>query len=248
MLPNVWDAASARIVEQAGYPAIATSSAGIAYSLGYADGQLVSPAEMFAAVARITRTVRVPVTADLEAGYGDPAATAQALLDAGAVGLNFEDYENEALVPDDEQVRRIAAIRAVGERAGVHVGINARTDIYLAQIGAPETRLERTVARLRRYVAAGADCVFVPAVKDEPTIRELVEAVHAPVNILAMPGSPSIARMKELGVARVSTGSGPMRSSMALMRRIATELLTTGTYENLTRDLNYADANALFLR
>ena len=239
---NVWDAASARIVQAAGYPAIATGSAGVAFALGYADGQKVPASEMIGAVARIVRAVEVPVTADVEAGYEDAVDTARALLDVGAVGLNLEDFDGE-LVPLDRQIEKIRSIRA----ATPEIVINARTDIFLEEIGHPSTRLDRTVERMRAFERAGANCLFVPGVKDEATIAALVKAVALPVNILAVAGSPSIGRLHELGVGRVSVGSGPMRAVMALTRRIAIELKERGTYESFTRDtIPYAQANALF--
>src|SRR5215470_13318442 len=198
VMANVWDAISARIVEEIGFPAVATTSAGVAATLGYPDGQRVSRDEMLQVVARVTRAVQVPVTADMEAGYGtapeEMAETALALIEAGAVGLNLED-----ITGDDEssqvelglQMEKIRAIREVSASAGVPLVINARTDVYLMPIGPAETRFERTVERLRAYVQAGADCVFAPAVKDAETIAKLVKVVGAPLNILLTPGCPS---------------------------------------------------------
>src|SRR5262249_16401958 len=143
VLPNAWDVASARIFEKAGFPAIATTSAGIAFCLGYADGERISPTEMFGAVARIASSVSVPVTADLEAGYCDAGATAQAAIAAGAAGLNLEDFENGALVELRRQTDRIRAVRETGERLGVHLVLNARTDLFLFAGGDPATRVDR---------------------------------------------------------------------------------------------------------
>ena len=246
---NVWDAASARIVEEAGFPAIATGSAGIAYSLGYADGQRVPARKMMDAIARIARAVNVPVSADVEAGYDDVAETTRALIEAGAVGLNLEDMEGDTLVPLPRQLEKIAAVIRTGREAGVAVVLNARTDIYLAQLGDPAQRFDAAVERLRAYRDAGADSLFVPGVRDEETIGRLVEAVEAPVNILATAGTPPIARLRELGVARVSVGSGPMRAAMALTRRIAAEMRDQGTYAAFTGEtISYPEANALFRR
>lgn len=245
-LCNVWDAASARIVEQAGFPAVATGSAGVAYSLGYPDGEAIPPAEMLAQVRRIARVVSVPVTADLEAGYGDMERTAAGLVEAGAVGLNVEDFQNGKLVDLPEQVEKIRLIRHVGERLGVPIVINARTEIYLAQLGDAATRLERSVERLLAYRDAGADCLFVPGVRDEETIVGLVKALHFPLNILASAGAPTVDRLQELGVARVSLGSGPLRATMGLMQRIAAEFRDAGTYERMLEGaVAYADANRL---
>ena len=247
LLPNAWDVASARLFERAGFPAIATTSAGIAYCLGYPDGQRLPAAEMLGAVARIARSVSVPVTADLEAGYGDAGATAQAAISAGAAGLNLEDFENGALVDLRSQTERIHMVQGTGERLGVPLVLNARTDIFLAAVGDPATRVDRAIERLRAYAKAGADSVFAPGVSDEGTIARLAGAVDCPLNILAVAGSPPVSRLKELGVRRISVGSGPMRAIMGLAARIAEELRRSGTYSCFTENaLSYAEANALF--
>jgi 2-methylisocitrate lyase-like PEP mutase family enzyme len=237
LLPNVWDVASARIIEEAGFGAIATTSAGIAFSLGYPDGQKISREEMLAAVARITRSVRVPVTADVEAGYGnapeDAARTAQAVIEAGAVGLNLEDAANEPGHPLVELPLQLEKIRAVREEAASLKGplvLNARTDVYLLQVGDPAKRYDEAVRRLRAFRDAGADCVFLPGVRDAATIGRLVSDLRCPVNLLAGPGSPSVPELQKLGVARVSLGSGPMRATLGLLRRLAEELKRIGTY------------------
>jgi 2-methylisocitrate lyase-like PEP mutase family enzyme len=237
---NVWDVASARIVEELGYPAIATTSAGVAAALGYPDGQRISRSEMLDMVARIAAAVHVPVTADFESGYGttleDMAETAKGLVLAGAVGLNFEDVTG-----DDEsshvelglQVKKIQTLREVSASLGVRLVINARTDVYLMPIGPAETRFERTVERLRAYRQAGADCVFAPGVSDAATIAKLVKAIGAPLNILVSAAAPSIPELEKLGVARVSTGSGLMRAALGHTRRVAKQLAETGNYASL---------------
>jgi 2-methylisocitrate lyase-like PEP mutase family enzyme len=228
VLANAWDAISARIVEEIGFPAVATTSAGVAATLGYPDGQRVSRDEMLEVVARVARAVRVPVTADMEAGYGttpaEMAETAQALIAAGAVGLNLEDVTG-----DDEtsqvdmalQMEKIQAIREASAAAGVPLVVNARTDVYLLPIGPAETRFERTVERLRAYAKAGADCVFAPALEDAGTIEKLAKAVDAPLNILLMPGTPNLNELEKLGVARASIGSGLMRATLGTARKVA---------------------------
>jgi 2-methylisocitrate lyase-like PEP mutase family enzyme len=246
-LPNVWDAASARIVENAGFPAVATGSAGVAFCLGYRDGEVVPLPEMLGQVRRIARVVSVPVTADLEAGYEDVERTAEGLIEAGGVGLNLEDLQHGTLIPIPDQVRRIERIRVVGERLGVPLVINARTDIFLAGIGLPETRFAASLERLKAYRDAGADCLFVPGVRDDLTIRRFVEALQYPLNILAVQGAPSVERLEELGVARVSFGSGPMRATLGLMSRICAEIRDRGTYEAVIEGaLSYDAANGLF--
>jgi 2-methylisocitrate lyase-like PEP mutase family enzyme len=240
VLPNAWDAASARVLEDLAYPAIATTSAGVAFALGYPDGQRISRNEMLEAVGRIARAVRVPVTADMEAGYGvtpaEMAATAKAIVEAGAVGLNLEDVTGDtedSQVDLALQVEKIATIREVSARMGVSLVINARTDVYLMPIGAESTRFDRTVERLRAYRAAGADCLFAPGVSERDLIEKLVKAVAAPVNILLSPGCPKIMELEKIGVARVSAGSAVMRATLGLVRRIGKELLETGTYTSL---------------
>jgi 2-methylisocitrate lyase-like PEP mutase family enzyme len=249
VLPNAWDCASARIFEQAGFPAIATTSAGIAFALGYSDGQRIPPDLMLATVARISVAVPLPVTADLESGYGDVAKTTAGLIAAGAVGLNIEDvdHDSQALTPVSAQVEKIAMIRRIASGLGVNIVINARTDVFLAQIGEPSTRFDCACERLQAYVAAGADCVFLPGLADENIIRRVVETLKSPLNILAGANLPTIPRLRELGVARVSIGSGIMRATLGLTRRIAQELKQSGTYTALLEGtMPFAEANALF--
>jgi 2-methylisocitrate lyase-like PEP mutase family enzyme len=255
-LPNAWDVASARILEEARYPAIATSSAGIAFSLGYPDGQRVSRDQMLEVVGRIAHAVRVPVTADMEAGYGttvkDMEETTKAVIAAGAIGMNLEDVtgQDESLQVDTvQQVEKIRAIRAISSSHGVPLVLNARTDIYLMPIGEAATRLDRTVERLRAYRQAGADCVFAPGVRDRDTIAELLKAIAAPLNILISPTCPSLAELEEMGVARVSAGSAVMRAALGLVRRIGKEWMETGTSNSLFDGaVPFADLNRMMGR
>jgi len=176
VLPNAWDCASARIFYQAGFPAIASTSAGLANSLGYPDGQRIPREDMLAAVKRIAACVNVPVTADLEAGYEDIAKTTAGLVDSGAVGLNLEDLDYRGtggLLEIGEQVQKIEAVRRIGDELGVKLVINARTDVYLAQIGEPESRFGRAGDRLRAYIEAGADCVFLPGLARRDSLGAL---------------------------------------------------------------------------
>ena len=252
VLPNAWDVASARIFEEAGAPAIATSSAGVAFSLGYPDGQKISRSEMLAAVARIAARVNLPVSADVEAGYGerpeDAALTARGIIEAGAIGMNVEDTTETSSGPLAEvalQVEKIAALRETAKQFGVDLVLNARTDVYLLEVGTPETRFRETARRLSAYRDAGADCLFAPGVRDLETITHLVRELQYPVNILAGPGSPSIPELQQAGVARVSLGSSPMRAALGTARRIAQEVLTTGTYKTLEGAPSHAEVNAL---
>jgi 2-methylisocitrate lyase-like PEP mutase family enzyme len=252
VLPNAWDVASARIFEDAGVAAIATSSAGIAFTLGYPDGQRISREEMLQCVARIVTKVTIPVTADVEAGYGnraeDAALTARGVIACGAVGMNLEDttasrpagLANLAL-----QLEKIAAVREASAALGVPLVLNARTDVYLLEVGPPEGRFGEAVRRLAAYRDAGADCLFAPGLSDLPTIAALVREMHHPLNILGGPGSPSVPELQRAGVARVSLGSSPMRATLGLARRIAQELQTTGTYNNLEGAPAHADVNRM---
>jgi 2-methylisocitrate lyase-like PEP mutase family enzyme len=211
VLANAWDAGTARLVEQAGFPAVATTSSGVAEALGYEDGERTPVAEMLAAVARVARAVAVPVTADMEAGYGlDGAELAARLVEAGASGLNLEDTDHAnhpALVPADRHAARIARIKESADLV-----LNARVDVHLRG-GTTAEALERA----RAYRDAGADCVYPIGVADEATIAAFVELGVA-VNVLLRPGAPSIARLAELGVARVSLGHFLHAEAMAALR------------------------------
>ena len=252
LLPNVWDVVSARIFEEAGFGAIATTSAGIAFTLGYPDGQRISRDEMLAVVARIAAAVRVPVTADVESGYGerpeDAARTAKEVIATGAVGMNLEDAAHGAehsLIDLPLQLEKIAAVREAAQSSGVPIVLNARTDVYLLEIGAPEGRYDATRVRLRAFRDAGADCVFVPGLRDAETIRRLTRELGCPVNILAGPGSLSLPELEKLEVARVSLGSSPMRATLGLLERMAQELKSSGTYCALEGAPAHADVNRM---
>lgn len=252
LLPNAWDVASARIFEEAGFPAIATTSAGIAFSLGYPDGQRISREEMIARIGRIVRAVKVPVTADIEWGYGstaeDVARTTREVIEAGAVGMNLEDATGRAdqpLLTLERAVEKIRAARETAAQLRVPIVLNARTDIYLLPGGNPDADFQEAVRRLVAFRDAGADCVFAPGLKDADTIGRLVTSVQCPLNILAGPGTPPIAELEKLGVARVSVGSGFMRATLGLLRRAAEELKSEGTYSAIADGVPYAEVNKL---
>jgi 2-methylisocitrate lyase-like PEP mutase family enzyme len=209
---NAWDPPSARRLAHDGYPAIATTSAGVAEALGYEDGNVTPPDEMLGAVARIAAAVDVPVTADLEAGYGlEPRALVTGLLGAGAVGLNFEDTDHAAgaLTDPERQAELLAAIKQAGRDAGVDVVLNARVDVFLRG-----GDVDEAIRRGRLYAQAGADCVYPIGIRGRDAIRRLVAEVDAPINILAVPGGLSLDELRDLGVARVSFGSGLMHIAM----------------------------------
>jgi 2-methylisocitrate lyase-like PEP mutase family enzyme len=231
VLPNVWDAASARLVEAAGFPAVATGSAGVAASLGYEDNERAPVEEMLAAAARICRPVSVPVTVDAEAGYGlAPEELAARLAAIGAAGCNLEDTDHAqgGLVDAAVQAERIrACVESTPGRAaaGGSLVVNARVDIFIREWGDPADRLAETVRRGRLYLEAGAECVYPIWVTDEDTIARLVDELAAPVNVLYRPGAPSLRRLAELGVARISLGPGLHRATgaatTAILERMA---------------------------
>lgn len=254
VLANAWDVASARLIEAAGASAIASTSAGVAYALGYPDGQRISRAEMIDMVRRIAAAVAVPVSADVEAGYGpgaDAAAeTARAVVEAGAVGLNLEDMiEPGELLPVEQQVERIRAARAAAAKAGVPLVINGRTDAFAATAMPKADRPAEAIRRANAYLAAGADCAFVPFVADAETIGRLAREIRGPLNVLGVPGSPPVAELERLGVRRMSVGSGVARAAYGHARRVARELLEKGTYESIAQAaVSYAELQELLDR
>lgn len=241
VLINVWDVVSARLIERSGARAIATTSAGIAWALGYPDGERIPRDEMLGVVERITRAVSVPVTADLEAGYGprssDVAETARLAVGAGAVGMNLEDCIEEygggaeRLLPIDAATERVAAARAAADATGIPFVINARTDVFLRNVGDPAARLGHAVERANAYRAAGADSLFVPGVRDAETIGALAREIDGPLNVVVGPGTPSLGELGRLGVARISLGAGAMRAALGMLVRATTALAETGTFD-----------------
>jgi 2-methylisocitrate lyase-like PEP mutase family enzyme len=255
VLVNVWDAMSARAVEEAGGRAIATSSATMAHSIGYADGEAAPREEFMAAIARIARSVEAPVTADIESGFArtpaELAETIRMVIEAGAVGINLEDGVQERrgeLYEVAQALERLTAAREAAAKAGVPIVINARTDVFLLGVGPAAERLGHALRRANLYREAGADCLFVPGVRDAQTIQELAEQINGPINILAHPASPPVGELERLGVARVSVGSWPGLAALTLARNVARELLGAGTYTFTTGAITYPEANAMMKR
>lgn len=254
VLPNAWDAGSARIFVEAGFTALATTSAGIAFSLGYPDGEKISRDEMLGAVARITRRVSVPITADLEAGYGlapeAVAETARRAMDAGAVGMNLEDrIEEKNLIDFKLAVDRVRAARAAADATGggIPFVLNARTDVFEAPEISRDRRVAEAVRRGNAFHEAGATSVFVPFVGDRGTIEQLVQQIRAPVNVLGTPNAPTLKELAALGVRRVTFGSAPMRATLGLVRRMAREWREKGTYGTLEAyGIPFAELQKLF--
>jgi 2-methylisocitrate lyase-like PEP mutase family enzyme len=253
-LLNAWDAGSARIFEAEGCPAIGTTSAGVAYAHGKADGEMGRD-EMIEAIGRIAEAVEIPVSADIETGFGatpeQVGETVAAVIEAGAIGINLEDAidgDVPALRDIDDQRARIAAAREAAEAAGVNLFINGRTDVFWLGLEG-EDRLDAAIERVQAYAAAGADGVFIPRLVDPEEIRRVAESVSAPLNVLVAPATPPVTELAKLGVRRVSTGSAPARAALALARRTASDLIGEGGYEAmLDPTIPYADVNRLMRR
>jgi 2-methylisocitrate lyase-like PEP mutase family enzyme len=254
VIANAWDAGSARVFEDAGIAAVGSGSAGVAYSHGYPDGEFMPRDAMLAAIGEMVAAVDIPVTADIVAGYGETidavVATVREVIALGAVGVNIEDGSETGgphLIDIEEQTDKIrAACEAVAD-SGIPIVVNARTDGFWLKTGDEKQRLRDSIARANRYREAGAHCLFLPSVIDPATIGTLAREIDGPINILAVPGCPPVAELEALGVRRVSEGSGPMRATMMLARRIARELIDRGTYTRFHSDaLPYPEANKLF--
>ncbi|HYM39721.1 MAG TPA: isocitrate lyase/phosphoenolpyruvate mutase family protein [Thermoplasmata archaeon] len=241
VLPNAWDVPSARVFEDAGFPAIATSSAALAASLGYPDGERIPKKELFSVIRRIAGVLQVPLSVDAESGYGESLdhlkATVRGLIAAGAVGLNIEDTvraEGRSLRPVREQIARLRTIREVADSQGVPVVLNARTDAYTVGTRGASARLDEAIQRGKAYEAAGADCLYPMGLVDRESISTFVKAVKAPVNVMIRKGLPSVAELERIGVRRLSLGPAAMYATMGLLRRAGHELREKGTYESLT--------------
>jgi 2-methylisocitrate lyase-like PEP mutase family enzyme len=254
-LANVWDVASARVVAAAGASAIATTSAGVAWGHGAPDGNRLDRALMLDQLARIVAAVDLPVTADIESGFGETpgqvATTVARVLETGAVGVNIEDAlpaptsPDQPLRPIAEQATRLAAARSAANHARIPLYLNARIDVFLRGVGEESGRLAETVDRARAYLDAGASGVFVLGVTDPETIAALTGAIDAPVNVGGVPGGLSVAELGKLGVARVSLGARIAEAAYALVDRAARELLETGTYESVREAFDYPVINGL---
>lgn len=249
---NSWDPGSSRVVEACGFKAVGTTSMGLAASLGYHDCEGIPFDELIDAVKRITRMVNIPVTVDFEGGFGKDinqiVENTKMVIQTGAVGINIEDSVN--LSPDlldvNEFCARLKAIRELSDSMGIHLVINARTDVFLAQSGTPEERMAESIMRGNKYREAGADCIFVPGVWESEKISMLVKEIHAPVNILANPTNgtglpPTIPELQKLGVARVSVGSSLTKASFTLIKKTGDELIQKGTYNVLSEALSPID-------
>lgn len=245
VLLNSWDIGSSKLIEASGYKTIATTSMGIAASLGYPDCEVMQLSELIETITGIVNGVHVPVTVDMEAGYGNNLDeiidSVKKVVATGIVGINIEDSMalNPVLIDEMEFCERISAIRALSDSLGFHLVINARTDSFYTSSGTPREKLSESIKRGNKYREAGADCIFVQPVWEKETISTLVREINAPINILANPGMvgagipPSVSELQDLGVARLSLGSALMKATLALIKKVADELSEKGTYNIL---------------
>ena len=252
VLPNGWDVPSARVFEDAGFPAIATSSAGLLVSLGYPDGEVIGRDEFVSAVGRIARVLSIPLSADIVAGFGkttkEVLVTIKAILKTGAVGINIEDFTHatKKLYPIERQVENVKAIRKLGETTGIPLVINARTDALRYAEGDEGARFNEGIRRATAYRDAGADCVYPMGLIEAASIATFVKALDFPINVMVRKGLPPISELQRLGVARVSFGPSPSYAAIGLLKRAAKEVLESGTYENLTEGaITFDELNAL---
>jgi len=255
VLPNAWDVPSARLFEDAGFPAVATSSAGLMASLGYPDGEEIPKRDYLAAIRRIATKLSVPLSADVVAGFGRTpsavVATIKGALAAGAVGINLEDQDptSHQLFPLEAQVRKIRAIRKLEESTGIPLVVNARTDALWRAPGEPDARLQEAIRRGMAYRDAGADCVYPMRLTTAAEISTFVQAVQCPVNVMVRKGLPSISELEQLGVKRVSFGPGASYVTMGLLRRVSEEVLQRGTFETLLEGaITFDELNQLAMR
>ena len=250
ILPNAWDAGSARLIEDCGAAAIATTSSGVAWARGYPDGNALPPRVLAAAVGEIARVIRVPLSADVEAGYSDDpravADTVTAVMNAGAVGINLEDGAGTP----DLLCAKIEAVKAAAAKAGVDLFVNARTDVFLKRLVPSERAVDETIARAKRYRAAGCDGIFVPALAEVAAIHAIVAGVAPlPLNVMAYPGLPEAAGLRELGVRRLSAGAAIASAALGRARSRARAFLADGRSEPLfDESVAYGPTNALFPR
>jgi len=253
VLPNAWDAASAAVIADAGAAAIATTSAGVSWSLGRPDGELLPRTDLVASIERMAAAIDVPLTADVEAGYGvteeEVAETVTAVLGAGAVGINIEDAPagGSGLYSPEKAAARIRAARAAVVACGVpDFVINARTDVYMRRIGDPQTRLDQVLRRGADYAEAGGDCLFVPGLADLAVLETLVARSPLPISASTGPGRPTVAQMRAAGVRRVSVGPALTQAAYTVARQLAGELLSAGQLTADSQRLDYASLNSLF--
>lgn len=253
VLPNAWDAASAAVIARAGAPAVATTSAGLAWSLGYRDGEQVPRADLLRLLRRIAEVVDVPVTADIEAGFGadefQVGRTVTGVLEAGVVGINLEDAppDGPGLFELSIASGRIAAARRAAVAHGVpDLVINARTDVYIREVGSPQERPAEVLRRAEAFAAAGADCLFVPALADLVVLADLAARSPLPISVFTGAGGATVAQLQAAGVRRISVGPALALAAYTTAGELAGELLGSGTLTASSPWLGYGSLNDLF--
>ncbi len=254
VLANAWDAGSAIIYEKEGYLAIGTTSAGISYSLGFSDGEYINIDNVLDTVKIIQKRVTVPLTVDIESGYGktneEILNNVVSVIKEGAVGINIEDTteSNEELKDVKEHCLLIKEIAQLKKELEINFVINARTDVFLIpSLPNKDDLLQEAIARANMFLKAGADCVFIPGGLTKNDISTLVKNINGHINILAMPNSPSIQQLEDLGISRVSLGSGPVRSALATIKNMAKEIQVSNNFESMGKEtITYCEANSIF--
>lgn len=252
VLPNAWDVPSARVFEDVGFPAVATSSAGMLVSLGYPDGEGIPHRIFISAVARIAGTLSVPLSADVVGGFGDSpegvAKSVSAVIRAGAIGINIEDFVHatKKLLSVEKQLARLKALIRMRDRGKVRFVINARTDALRFGAGDDDAKMEEAIGRAEAYRDLGADCVYPMGLTDAMSISRFVKAVDFPTNVMVRKGLPAVPELKRLGVARVSFGPSASYAAMGLLKRASKEVQEAGTYGTLLEGaITFDELNAL---
>ncbi len=252
LVPNAWDVLSARLFVAAGFDALATTSGGVAWALGYPDGEIAPWSEVVAATKRMVDIAQVPVSADIERGYGETPAEVgdhvAEIIRAGVVGINLEDSLHGTMMRTEDAVARLRAARDAARNEGVPIVLNARCDIYQVHHGEESTRFAATVERCKAYLAAGADCVYPFGLREPKIIAELVKAIDAPLNVTGRPGMPDAAAFERMGVARITIASAPTLVVMSAIQKLAQELRTTGKFDMLAATMRRPEAQNLFVR
>ena len=252
ILPNAWDVPSARVFEDEGFPAVATSSAGMLVSLGYPDGEEIPIKEFVSAVSRIARVLSVPLSVDVVGGFGDSpegvAKSVRAVVEAGAVGINIEDFVHSTrkMLPVEKQIARLRALLRLRKSLKIPFVINARTDAIRFGAGDESAKLDEAIRRASAYRGVGADCVYPMGLIDAVSISRFVKALDFPVNVMVRKGLPAVPELQKLGVARVSFGPSASYAAMGLLHRASREIRQSGTFENLVEGaINIDELNAL---
>lgn len=248
ILPNVWESLGASMLENIGYPAIATSSSAIAFSNGYDDGEKIPFNDLLHILERIVSSVNVPVTADVESGYAKDNATLveniKKLIGTGIAGINFEDshHDEQKLIPEDEQCEKIFLIKKTASEIGMPLFINARTDSYIKHTHiSPEEKLSETIKRGKAYKEAGVDCLYPITLKDKKDIETIIKEVDLPVNILLLAGIPDFNELKETGVVRLSLGGNFIKFAISTMKNVAEKLLKFEGMNDITQNALSSD-------